>query len=159
MRWAFVILMATLMAAALSTPAFAQYDAFQTWNVFAANHPRTAQQIEANPSLINNENYVEHHSALNQFLLNHPGVRRQFQANPQGFLNGWNGGHGHGWWRHHHEPWRAEAGPGERGYEHREERRERAYEHHEEHREGAYEHHEEQGERHDHHDHNDQWNH
>ncbi len=54
---------------------------------FLDNHPEIAEQLQRNPSLINNKEFVENHPDLQQYLQQHPEVREQFQANPQAFMN------------------------------------------------------------------------
>ena len=53
---------------------------------FLDNHPEIAEQLQRNPSLVNNQEFVENHPDLQQFLQQHPEIREQFQANPQAFM-------------------------------------------------------------------------
>src|SRR5260370_6697029 len=51
------------------------------------SHTEIAEQLHKNPSLVNNEEFVENHPALQQFLATHPGVREEFKENPKGFMS------------------------------------------------------------------------
>jgi len=54
---------------------------------FMDSHPEIAEQLRKNPSLVNNEEFVENHPALQQFLASHPGVREEYKENPNGFMS------------------------------------------------------------------------
>src|SRR5437660_2830923 len=51
-----------------------------------ATHPEIAKQLQANPSLINNPEWVENHPDLRAFLASHPGVREEIQETPRFFM-------------------------------------------------------------------------
>jgi phage-related protein/GrpB-like predicted nucleotidyltransferase (UPF0157 family) len=51
------------------------------------SHPEIAQQLRKNPSLVNNQEFVENHPALKEFLATHPGVREEYRENPNGFMS------------------------------------------------------------------------
>lgn len=53
---------------------------------FLDSHPEIAQQLKKDPSLVNNKQFVESHSALQQFLADHPGVREEYRENPDAFM-------------------------------------------------------------------------
>ncbi len=53
-----------------------------TLDQFLDSHPDVAQQVRKNPSLINNEEFVENHPALQQYLQAHPEVREGLTQNP-----------------------------------------------------------------------------
>jgi phage-related protein len=53
---------------------------------FLDGHPQLAQQLRQNPSLINNEEFVENHPELQEFLQQHPGVREELRENPNAFM-------------------------------------------------------------------------
>src|SRR5256886_11371091 len=53
---------------------------------FMDGHPEVAEQLRKDPSLINNQDFLEKHPALQEFLQNHPGVREEFQENPNAFM-------------------------------------------------------------------------
>ena len=54
---------------------------------FLLNHPGVHKQLQQNPALINDPNYLAQHSQLQTFLNNHPGVAQQVKANPTTFMN------------------------------------------------------------------------
>src|SRR5438445_1200531 len=53
---------------------------------FLDTHPEIAKQLQANPSLINNPEWVENHPDLRPFLASHPGVREEIQETPRFFM-------------------------------------------------------------------------
>ena len=53
---------------------------------FLGDHSGVASQISRNPSLANNEEFVESHPDLQQYLRDHPGAQKQLTANPQNFI-------------------------------------------------------------------------
>ena len=53
---------------------------------FLDSHPETAEQLQKDPSLIRNKEFVESHPALQEFLQGHPGIREEFTENPNAFM-------------------------------------------------------------------------
>ncbi|HLW82521.1 MAG TPA: hypothetical protein VKS20_10830 [Candidatus Acidoferrales bacterium] len=53
---------------------------------FLDSHQSIEQQLQANPSLINNQNFLQNHPALQAFLSNHPEIQEEFAENPQFFI-------------------------------------------------------------------------
>lgn len=53
---------------------------------FLDGHPEISEQLQKDPSLINNKEFVEKHPALQEFLQTHPGVREEFRENPSAFM-------------------------------------------------------------------------
>src|SRR5579864_9055250 len=53
---------------------------------FLDSHPELSQQLLKDPSLINNEEFVENHPDLRQFLQQHPEIREELSQNPNGFM-------------------------------------------------------------------------
>ena len=53
---------------------------------FLDSHPETAEQLRKNPSLVNNEEFVEKHPQLREYLQQHPGVREELSENPNRFM-------------------------------------------------------------------------
>lgn len=53
---------------------------------FMDSHPEIAEQLRKNPSLVNNKDFVEDHTALRQFLSEHPELREEFKENPGAFM-------------------------------------------------------------------------
>jgi phage-related protein len=53
---------------------------------FLDNHPELAGQIRKDPTLVNNEEFVENHADLQQYLQQHPEIREELSQNPNGFM-------------------------------------------------------------------------
>jgi hypothetical protein len=53
---------------------------------FFDSHPEIAEQLRKDPSLINNQDFVQSHPALQQYLQEHPAVREEFSENPNAFM-------------------------------------------------------------------------
>lgn len=53
---------------------------------FLDTHSTIAQQLQANPSLINSPKYLNEHPELRDFLNDHPQVREEFTENPSYFM-------------------------------------------------------------------------
>ena len=54
---------------------------------FFDSHPEIAEQLRKNPALVNNEEFVEQHPALQQYLQSHPEVREEIRENPNAFMH------------------------------------------------------------------------
>jgi hypothetical protein len=54
---------------------------------FLDSHPEIEEQLEKNPMLIRNEEFVENHPALQEYLQQHPEIREEFSENPQAFMS------------------------------------------------------------------------
>ena len=59
-----------------------------TFEDFLDQHPAIAKQLEANPSLIRNKDYVQDHPELMAFLKDNAGMREALLDNPQAFIKG-----------------------------------------------------------------------
>src|SRR6267154_1027944 len=53
---------------------------------FLDTHPEVAERLRKDPSLVNNQEFVERHGHLQQFLQQHPEVREELSQNPNGFM-------------------------------------------------------------------------
>lgn len=53
---------------------------------FLDSHPQLAEQIRKDPTLVNNEEFVENHGDLQQYLQQHPEVREQLRQNPKAVM-------------------------------------------------------------------------
>jgi phage-related protein len=53
---------------------------------FLDSHPEIAEQLQKDPSLINNQQFIAKHPELQEFLQSHPGVREEFTENPNAFM-------------------------------------------------------------------------
>ncbi len=54
---------------------------------FLDSHPELAEQLRKDPSLVNNEEFVENHPALQQYLQSHPEVREELNQNPNAVMH------------------------------------------------------------------------
>lgn len=54
---------------------------------FLDSHPELAQQLRKDPSLVNNEEFVENHRDLQQYLQDHPEIREQIRQNPNAVMH------------------------------------------------------------------------
>src|SRR5580693_3299189 len=54
---------------------------------FLDSHREIAEQIRQNPSLVNNDQFVKNHPALQTFMQEHPGVREELKENPNAFMH------------------------------------------------------------------------
>jgi hypothetical protein len=96
--WLTILALASLLSTA---PAGAQSQStvpqdrdsdLKTWQLsaldqFLDSHPDLSEQLHKNPSLINDEEFVENHPALKQYLQDHPEVREQFNQNPNSVMH------------------------------------------------------------------------
>ena len=53
---------------------------------FLDKHREIAEQVRKNPSLVNNDEFVKNHPALQTYLKEHPGVRKEAKENPNAFM-------------------------------------------------------------------------
>jgi hypothetical protein len=56
------------------------------FNQFLQSHPDTAEQLRKDPSLVNSQQFVGDHPALQSYLQDHPELRQQLQQNPNAFM-------------------------------------------------------------------------
>ena len=54
---------------------------------FLDSHPQVASQLRQDPTLVNNPEFVENHSELQEYLQQHPEVREEIKENPNAFMN------------------------------------------------------------------------
>jgi len=57
-----------------------------SFNNFLDAHPEVAEQLRKDPSLVNNKQFVESHTALQQYLSEHPQMLNEYQENPNAFM-------------------------------------------------------------------------
>jgi len=53
---------------------------------FLDGHPRVAQDLRRNPTLVNNGDYLEDHKELREFLRDHPAIREELRVHPRALL-------------------------------------------------------------------------
>src|ERR1700720_839348 len=54
---------------------------------FLDSHREIAEQVRQNPSLVNNDQFVKNHPALQTFMQQHPSVREELKENPKAFMH------------------------------------------------------------------------
>ena len=54
---------------------------------FLDSHPEIAEQLQKDPSLIDNKEFVAKHPALGEYLQEHPHVQESFTNNPNAFMH------------------------------------------------------------------------
>ncbi|HWZ83691.1 MAG TPA: hypothetical protein VNW47_13760 [Terriglobales bacterium] len=57
-----------------------------TMDRFLDRHREIAEQLQKDPSLVKNKEFVENHPALKEFLQTHPEIREEFRENPNAFM-------------------------------------------------------------------------
>jgi hypothetical protein len=57
----------------------------RTWDDFAQAHPRIANALAYNPSLMDDSAYLSRHPALNEFFAAHPDVKNAMEQDPGNF--------------------------------------------------------------------------
>ena len=56
-------------------------------NGYLDQHPEVAQQLAHDPSLVNNQQFLNSHPGLGNYLANHPHVSTDLQNHPERFMN------------------------------------------------------------------------
>lgn len=54
---------------------------------FLDSHPEVAKDLRSNPSLVDDQQFVRSHKALQEFLENHPNIRKEIREHPEAFMN------------------------------------------------------------------------
>ncbi len=54
---------------------------------FLDSHREISEQVRQNPSLVNNDQFVKNHPALQSFMQQHPAVREELKENPNAFMH------------------------------------------------------------------------
>jgi GrpB-like predicted nucleotidyltransferase (UPF0157 family) len=57
-----------------------------SFNEFMGSHDKLADELSKNPSLANNQEYLENHPALRDYLKTHPEVHEELSENPATFI-------------------------------------------------------------------------
>lgn len=85
-------LLTLALSAGMALPAMAQgAPEIGSFETFLNSHPKTAGELQANPNLINDPQWMRNHQGLEEYMSNHPEVRADVHENPGAFVN--NGGH------------------------------------------------------------------
>jgi len=57
-----------------------------SFDKFLDSHPEIAEQVRKDPSLVDNQEFVQQHPDLRQYLQQHPEIRQELSQNPNGFM-------------------------------------------------------------------------
>jgi hypothetical protein len=57
-----------------------------TFDAYLDQHPVLARQLQANPALVNNQEFLEHHRGFADFMRDHPRVREELREHPGQFV-------------------------------------------------------------------------
>jgi hypothetical protein len=106
MKGVLSVIAATLLAGTLFSPALAQVGGtanpgqppavtsgnpdinqreLRNYDRFADSHPEVAEQLNKNPRLVDNPQFLSKHPEFSEFLKNHPGARTEFKKHPHRF--------------------------------------------------------------------------
>ena len=91
MKRGITILSAAALAFAMAGPVMAQgpltRGAANADYAFFDSHPNVARALEKDPTLIDNQQFVDSHPALHEYLRTHPYVRKEFKEHPYNFMH------------------------------------------------------------------------
>jgi len=89
MKRGMMIFSAAALTFALSGPAMAQMrpDAANADYSYFDSHPDVAHRLAKDPSLIDNQQFVDSHPGLHEYLHDHPNVRHEFKSHPYRFMH------------------------------------------------------------------------
>lgn len=77
--------MLTISLLGLVTPAWSDYRSMTSevaqFHAFMRRHPGVASDLQANPRLVHNRNYLDKHEEVREFLRHHPAVRAEIANN------------------------------------------------------------------------------
>ena len=96
------LLLSLMFSVGVALPAMAQgynHAEMGTFESFLNAHPNTARELQQNPNLINDPQWMGHHQGLEEYMAAHPNVRAEVHSNPGGFVNNgnqWSWNHGNG---------------------------------------------------------------
>ena len=57
-----------------------------SFDQFLDSHRETAEQLRKDPSLVDNQKFLNDHPVLQSYLKDHPGVRQELRENPNAFM-------------------------------------------------------------------------
>ncbi|HYR79954.1 MAG TPA: hypothetical protein VEO55_08100 [Candidatus Dormibacteraeota bacterium] len=83
------ILMAGVEIFAIAGPVMAQpitHEAVVNTDAYLDQHPQIAKRLAKDPTLIDNQQFVENHPGLQKYLHDHPNARHEFKSHPYKFM-------------------------------------------------------------------------
>ncbi len=91
MKRATMIFSAVALTFAMAGPVLAQEfmhpAAVNADRSYFDEHPDVARKLKNDPSLINNQQWVDSHPGLHEYLHTHPNVRHDFRTHPNRFMH------------------------------------------------------------------------
>ncbi len=90
-----VAALAAIISGAIAAPALAGPPAIDpditrqevaTFDAYLDQHPALARQLQANPALVDNEEFVEHHRDFADFMQDHPRIGEELREHPGQFV-------------------------------------------------------------------------
>jgi hypothetical protein len=91
MKRATRIFSAAALTLAMAGPVFAQPymrpAAANADTSYFDSHPDVAHRLAKDPTLIDNQQFVDSHPGLHEYLHDHPGVRHDFRSHPYRFMH------------------------------------------------------------------------
>ncbi len=77
----------TISLLGVASPAWSDYRSMSAeiaqFHAFMRKHPSVSADLEANPRLVYNRNYLDRHEEVRDFLRRHPAVRDEIAQNPR----------------------------------------------------------------------------
>lgn len=74
------------LASLVSSPPTYSFEGEGAYDQFLENHPGIKHDLERNPKLVNDPDYLEAHPQFKQFYRNHGEVRGELRENPNGIM-------------------------------------------------------------------------
>lgn len=86
-----VVAAVVLLGVGITRPALAyddevSWDAARRFDRFLDDHPWVARDLQRDPTLANDDGYLDEHRSLHEFLDDHPDVRRELRQDPYAVL-------------------------------------------------------------------------
>ncbi|MHB8381259.1 MAG: hypothetical protein ACYDC3_02795 [Candidatus Binataceae bacterium] len=83
---ALTVLTAIVFSGAMAIPAIAGHPYRNTAD-FMSRNPGIASQLQQNPKLIDNRDFVKSNPELHKYLRHHPEARGEFRSHPEHFVH------------------------------------------------------------------------
>ena len=91
MRRGMTIVAAATLTLAMTDPLMAQQPTVPAVEnadyAYFDSHPEIANQLAKDPTLIDNQQFVDSHPSLHTYLHDHPNVRHEFKTHPYKFMH------------------------------------------------------------------------
>ena len=89
MKRRITILTAAALTFAIAGAASAQHithEAVMNTDAYLDQHPQIAKRLAKDPTLIDNQQFVDNHPSLRTYLHDHPNARHEFKSHPYKFM-------------------------------------------------------------------------